>query len=86
MLSVSFQTLLCRGHYAVRPGLNTRIRNQTEQGQEDGGLAIIGCSHSEFLQHTSKDCGFSPTRITVSFGKCRVCAIEVRGQRAAWLP
>lgn len=86
MLSVSFQTLLCRGHYAVRSGLNSRIRNQSEQGQEDVGIAVISCSHSEFLQHTSKECGFSATKITISFGKCRVCAIKVRGQRAALLP
>lgn len=86
MLSVSFQTLLCRGHDAVRPGLNTRIRNQAEQGQEDVGVALIGCSHFEFLQHTSKDCGFSSTKITTGIGKCRVCTIEVRGQRAALLP
>lgn len=71
MLSVSFQTVLCRGYYAVRSGLNTRIRNQTEQGQEDIGAAVIGCSHSQFFKHTSKDCGFSSTKITIGFRKCR---------------
>lgn len=86
MLSVSLQTLRCRGHYAARPGLNTRIRTPAEQGQEDAGVALMGCSHFEFHQHTSKDCGFSSTKIIVSIGKCRVCAIEVRGQRAALLP
>ena len=72
-------TVLYRGPDVVRPGLNTRIRNQAEQRQQDVDVALIGCSHFEFLQHTFKDSGFSSSKITTALEKCRVCANEAGG-------
>lgn len=72
-------TVLSRGPDAVRSGLNTRIKNQAEQRQEDVAVALIGCSYFEFLQHTFKDSGFSSLKITTAFEKCRVCGNEAGG-------
>lgn len=85
MLSVSVQTLLCRGYYAVRSGLNTRIRNQTEQGQQDVGAAVIrgDALILSFFNTPPRTVGFHQQKSQQVLENAGACAIEVRGQRAA---
>lgn len=60
-------TVLYRGPYAVRSGLNARIRNRAEQRQGDADVALIARSYFEFLQHAFKDSGFSSSKHHNSF-------------------